>query len=62
MINFTDKNKNNYYFNDYREFSLFWFSNSRRYLKSKLDNITFNRLNKYAVNSKDAKKRTENDE
>jgi hypothetical protein len=62
MINFTDKNKNNYYFNDYREFSLFWFSNSRRYLKSKLDNITFNKLNNHATNSKKARKRTDKNE
>jgi hypothetical protein len=62
MINFTDKNQNNYYFKDYREFSLFWFSNSRGYLKSKLDNETFNRLNKYAINSKEARKRTVNNE
>jgi hypothetical protein len=57
MINFTDKNKNNYYFSDYKEFSLFWFSNSRRCLKSKLDNNTFNKLERYATNSKDARKR-----
>jgi hypothetical protein len=62
MINFKDINKNNYYFNDYREFSLFWFSNSRRYLKSKLDNNTFNKLNNYATNSKEARKRTVNNE
>jgi hypothetical protein len=57
MINFIDKNQNNYYFNDYRELSLFWFSNSRRYLKSRLDDITFKKLERYATNSKDARKK-----
>lgn len=56
-IEFNDKNNNAYSFENYMEFANWWFNNSTRYLKAVLAQETFKKLNRLAVNSKEARTR-----
>ena len=56
-IKFSDKNNNTYNFENYMEFASWWFNNSTRYLKAVLAQETFKKLNRLAVNSKEARTR-----
>jgi hypothetical protein len=56
-IEFKDKNNNSYSFANYMEFASYWFNCSHRYLKAVLDQKTFNKLNRLAVSSKEARTR-----
>jgi hypothetical protein len=56
-IEFKDKNNNSYSFANYMEFASYWFNCSYRYWKTVLDQKTFSKLNRLAVNSKEARTR-----
>lgn len=56
-IKFSDKNNNTYSFENYMEFASWWFNNSTRYLRAVLAQETFKKLNRLAVNSKEARTR-----
>ena len=51
---FTDKFNNEYSFDNYTDFSTFWFSLSRKTAMSYFQ-TNFTKLNNYAYNSKEAK-------
>ena len=59
-IKFSDKNNNAYSFAGYMEFAKWWFNSSTRYLTAVLTPETFKRLNRLAVNSKEARTRLNN--
>ena len=54
-IEFKDKNNYTYSFESYMEFAKWWFNNSTHYLRAVLSQETFKKLNRLAVNSKEAR-------